>query len=341
MDDDGQVIVPGRLPILQAPMAGGPSTPRLAAAVNAAGGLGSLATGYLSPDATSRALRATRDLTADPVAANVFVPSSNDDGAVAAAGRYGASLAAEAARLGVPLGTPRWDDDSYRAKLDILAGAAVAVVTFAFGCPAAADVRALQAAGSAVAVTVTDRDGALQAAGTRADALIVQGTEAGGHQGGAPSELPNRVGLHQLLRELRDVGLPMIATGGIATADDVVAALELGAVAVQVGTALLCTAEAGTSDVHRSALLQRRYADTMLTRAFSGRWARGLANRFAVEHPDAPTAYPHVHHLTRPLRAAAAERGDADVPNLWAGTAWREARAEPAAAAVARLAAQL
>jgi nitronate monooxygenase len=134
------------------------------------------------------------------------------------------------------------------------------------------------------------------------------------------------------------VDLPLVAAGGIMTADDAGAALNAGAVAVQLGTAFLCTPEAGTSAPYRSALLQHRYQDTLITRAFSGRWARGLANRFAVEHPDAPRGYPQVHHLTRPLRAAAARAGDPDVPNLWAGTGWRTVRDEPAAAVIGRVA---
>jgi nitronate monooxygenase len=117
--------------------------------------------------------------------------------------------------------------------------------------------------------------------------------------------------------------------------------MSAGAAAVQIGTALLCTPEAGTSAPYRAALLDHRYPDTVITRAFSGRWARGLANRFAVEHPDAPGGYPQVHHLTRPLRAAATQTGDPDVPNLWAGTGWRAISAEPAATIVTRLAAQI
>lgn len=322
-------------------MAGGPSTPQLAAAVNAAGGFASVATGYLTPEATERVLRETRALTAEPIAVNLFVPSPDDPAATATVDRYADSLGIEASRLGVELGTPRWDDDHYRAKLDIVGRSGAAFATFTFGCPDPADVRTLHTAGTRVAVTVASRADALAAAEAGADALIVQGTEAGGHQGGTPSDEPNRTGLRELLAAVRDLELPMIATGGIATADDVAAALDAGAAAVQIGTALLCTPEAGTSATHRGALLQRRYEDTVVTRAFSGRWARGLANRFALEHPDAPAAYPQIHHLTKPLRSAAAERGDPDVPNLWAGTGWREVRDEPAAAVIARLAAKL
>jgi nitronate monooxygenase len=169
----------------------------------------------------------------------------------------------------------------------------------------------------------------------------VQGTEAGGHQGTFDPAAPNTTPLADALAAIRGVGLAMVAAGGIMTATDAVACLDAGAQAVQIGTALLCTPEAGTSTPYRQALLDQRFDDTVLTRAFSGRWARGLANRLAREHPDAPAGYPHVHHLTRPLRAAATAAGDPEVMNLWAGTGWREAEAAPAAQVVQRLTARL
>jgi nitronate monooxygenase len=303
-------------------MAGGPSTPALAAATNAAGGFGYIAAGYLSADALRDTLDRTRALTGDPIGVNVFVPGSNDadDAAIDA---YARSLAAEAVRLGVAPGEPRWDDDSYEAKLDLLERTGVHTVSFTFGCPTPQVVHRLHRAGISVAVTVTGRAEAERAAGGGGDVLVVQGTEAGGHQGTFDGLVPNDTPLADALAAIKSLELPMIAAGGIATPRDVRATLDGGTVAVQVGTILLCTPEAGTSPPYRAALLDRRYDDTTVTRAFSGRWARGLANRFALEHPDAPAGYPQIHHLTRPLRAAATAAGDADVPNLWAGTGWR------------------
>jgi nitronate monooxygenase len=331
------MTLPSRLPIVQAPMAGGPSTPELTAAVSAAGGFGYVAAGYLTPDALRSALDRTRALTDAPVGVNVFVPGSPDadDAAIAA---YGASLEPEAERLGVALGTPQWEDDAYAAKLDLLARVGVHTVSFTFGCPSADEVAALQRAGVRVAVTVTSADEAITASAVGADSLVVQGTEAGGHQGTFTGQTPNRTPLREALSTIRSaVDLPLVATGAIMTADDAAAAMDAGASAVQIGTALLCTPEAGTSVPFRAALLERRYPDTVITRAFTGRWARGLANRFALEHQDAPAGYPQVHHLTRPLRAAAAKAGDPDVPNLWAGTGWDAVTADGAATIVARI----
>jgi nitronate monooxygenase len=332
------VTLPSRLPIVQAPMAGGPSTAQLAAAVNAAGGFGYVAAGYLTPDSLAEVLDHTRALTSLPVGVNLFVPGAADadDEAIAA---YARRLTPEAERFGVELGNPRWDDDAYPAKLELLLGAGVHTVSFTFGTPQAEDVRRLHEAGARVAVTVTGAEEAVAAAAVGADSVVVQGTEAGGHQGTFAGTEPNRTPLLDALGAIHSAtDLPMVAAGGIMTAADAAAALEAGAVAVQLGTAFLCTPEAATSAPYREALLSRRYNDTIVTRAFSGRWARGLANRFAVEHPDAPRGYPQVHHLTRPLRAAATKAGDPDVPNLWAGTGWRAVREEPAAAVVGRIA---
>jgi nitronate monooxygenase len=192
-----------------------------------------------------------------------------------------------------------------------------------------------------VAVTVTSTLEAQIATVAGADLLAVQGTEAGGHQGSFASLSANHQSLLSLITEIRSSSeVPLIGSGGIMTGSDAAAVLQAGAIGVQVGTALLCTPEAGTSTVHRRALLDERYPETIVTRAYSGRFARGLANRFALEHDGhAPEAYPEVHHLTRPLRAAATEAGDDSVPNLWAGTGWRHVSLEPAATIVHRIAA--
>ncbi|HEV7206552.1 MAG TPA: nitronate monooxygenase [Jatrophihabitans sp.] len=332
------MTLPSALPIVQAPMAGGPSTPELAAAVAAAGGYPGIAAGYLTPAALHDALRRTRALTGAPLGVNLFCagPDHADADAIA---RYAAGLAGESARLAVPLGAPRWDDDQVAEKVEVVANSQAHLAGFTFGCPAPGTVERLQRAGVLVAVTVTSAEEAATATDAGADALIVQGTEAGGHQAVFDSATPNRTPLLDALAAVRGATtLPLIAAGGIATGAELAAVLAAGAVAGQIGTALLLAPEAGTSLPHRAALETARYAGTTLTRAFSGRWARGLANRFALEHEDAPDGYPQIHHLTRPLRAAATAAGDSDVPNLWAGTNWRLAEARPAGEIVRRLA---
>jgi nitronate monooxygenase len=324
-------------PIVQAPMGGGPSTPALAAAVCDAGGLGFLAAGYRMPDAVRSELAELRGLTDRPFGLNVFAPGPAGSDA-AALERYAQALSGEAERLEVELGEPRHDDDHWEGKLALAREERVPVVSFAFGCPEAAVVRPLQDAGCAVWVTVTTPDEAVAAAGAGADALVVQGVEAGGHRGTHDPEAPGDIGLLALLQLVRAVTeLPLVATGGIATGRGVAAVLAAGAAAAQLGTAFMLTPEAATSPAHREAL--RGTARTALTRAFTGRSARGIENRFMREHEDeAPLAYPEVHNLTAPLRAAARERADAEGFHLWAGQAYPLAAELPAGELVRRLA---
>jgi nitronate monooxygenase len=326
-------------PIIQAPMGGGPSTPALAAAVAEAGGLGSLAAGYKTVDAVREDIEAVRALTRRPFGVNVFAPPTpvaDPEGVE----RFAATLSGEADRYGAPLGEPRHDDDEWSAKLVLVAELAVPVVSFTFGCPPRGDVRALQHAGVAVWITVTRPEEAAEAAETGADALIVQGVEAGGHRATFDDAAPGDIGLLALLQLVqRVVDLPLIATGGIATGRGVAAVLAAGARAAMLGTAFMLCPEGATAPAHRDALTAP--GDTALTRAYTGRTARGIVNRWLREHDDgAPSAYPDIHYVTAKARAAARAAGDADGFNLWAGQAHTLASAEPAGALVARLAAE-
>jgi nitronate monooxygenase len=195
----------------------------------------------------------------------------------------------------------------------------------------------VQAVGSEAWVTVTSPEEAREAAAAGADALVVQGGEAGGHRGSFTDRADVPVyGLLSLLQLVRAaVELPLVASGGIATGPALAAVLCLGARAAQVGTAFLRTPEAGTHPAQRDALAT--HEPTALTRAFTGRLARGIRNRFMAEHPDAPVAYPELHYATAPLRAAARDAGDAGGFNLWAGEAHALAEEIPAAEVVARL----
>jgi len=331
--------LPSALPIIQAPMAGGPSTPALTGAVSAAGGYGFLAAGYLSSEGLHEAIAITRTMTDAPFGVNLFVPSAPGNPNEVAA--YASVLQPESERLGVALGEGRWEDDEFSAKLDVVATSHVHLASFTFGCPASETVDRLHRADVLVAVTVTSGVESQIAVDAGTDLLIVQGTEAGGHQGTFTDLAPNHTPLLSLVAEISEMApVPVIGSGGVMTGRDAAAVLGVGAIAVQLGTVFLCSPEAGTSDPYRRALLDALYPDTTLTRAFTGRFARGLANRFALEHDgQAPRAYPEVHHITRPLRAAATRVGDTSVPNFWAGTGWRRLTTEPAGTIVRRIAA--
>ena len=321
-------------------MAGGPSTPALAAAVSAAGGLGFIAAGYKSPDELRAEITRTRGLTSAPVGVNLFVLADTpvDHARLSA---YAQAIKPEADRHRVAVGEPHFDDDALDAKLDVVCRERPPITSFTFGCPAPEVVQRLHERDIAVWVTVTEVDEALSAAHSGADALIVQGVEAGGHRGSfEDADDCGEIGLLPLLRLVAQASeLPLIASGGIADGAAVAAVVAAGARAAQIGTAFMRCPEAATSDAHRDALTHP--SPTALTRAFSGRRARGIVNAFMRDHSThAPSAYPHVLHLTAPLRAAARKAGDADAINLWAGQAHALAEGRPAGELVRRWSAE-
>ena len=235
--------------IVVAPMAGGPTTTDLVIAAGRAGALGCLAAGYKTPQAMAAELSAVRAATAEPFGVNVFVPGRpyQDAGTLA---RYLDSL-------GSGLGEARWDDDGFEGKVAALLADPPAFTSFTFGCPAPAVTRALQVAGSAVVVTVTSPDEALAAVAAGADALCVQGYEAGAHRGTfVNDDAPGRDrGLLSLIGEVAAVtDLPQIAAGGIMGPRQVRAVLAAGAVAAQCGTAFLRSPESGAHPLHKAAL---------------------------------------------------------------------------------------
>jgi nitronate monooxygenase len=328
------------VPIVLAPLAGGPTTPQLAAAVSSAGGLGFLAAGYLSETALREQIAQARALTGASLGVNVFVPgAASPSGPVA---KYAATLAGEASRAGVEVGEPRFDDDDWDAKVRLLTADPLPVASFTFGCPDRLSVDALHRAGSEVWVTVTTPADAREAAHAGADVLVVQGAEAGGHQSSFADDpahdAAGAFGLLSLLQLVRSqTDLPLVAAGGIATGAGIAAVLAAGARAAQLGTAFLRCPEAGTSAVQRSAVATD--TPTAMTRAFTGRLARGIRNQFLDEYSHAaPAAYPEVHYLTAPLRAAGRAAGNPDLVNLWAGQTHELSRELPAAELVAVLA---
>lgn len=288
-----------------------------------------MAAGYLSTEALGSQVAAVRAAT-ERFGVNVFVsgraPANSDS-----VSHYASVIGPEADRAGVALGAPRYDDDNFAGKIDLLESHPVAVVSFTFGVPERSVISRLQAVGSEVWLTVTSPEEARQAVDAGADVLIVQGVEAGGHRGiftddDSASELSLLAAL-QLVRAVSD--LPLVAAGSIMTGPALAAVLVAGAAAGQLGTAFMLSPEAGTSPAQRKVTASS--TPTTLTRAFSGRMARGIRNRFSADYgPLAPPAYPEVNHLTAPLRSHARSTGDADLINLWAGQAHSLVSAESA-----------
>jgi len=317
------------VPIVGAPMAGGPGTPALAAAVSNAGGLGFVAGGYISAEQFADDIAAARAATTGPIGANLFVPQPSVADWVQLE-YYAEDLEEVAEFYHTEVGHPvHGDDDEWERKLEVVADVRPEVVSFTFGAPPPDIIRRLSALGLLVSITVTSAYEAGVAIAAGADSLVVQGPDAGGHRGTfAPDMEPGTESLSQLIARIRSAhDLPLIAAGGLGTAGHIAEVLRRGAVAAQVGTALLLSEEAGTNSAYRVALKNPAFDSTLVTRAFSGRYARGLANNFTrlLDHL-APLGYPEVNQMTRPIRAAAVEADDPHGTNLWAGTAYREAR---------------
>lgn len=329
------------LPIFGAPMGGGPSTPALAAAVSNAGGLGSLAGGYLTPAAIEAEIRETRQRTEKPFAINLFTldePPVPPDEAIEAANR---ALDRYRDELQIPhAARPAKFSEKYEEQAEVILAAKPALFSFTFGIPPRALLDRFRAAGIVTMGTATNAAEALALRDAGVDAICAQGAEAGGHRGtflGSREEgLIGTFALVPLIAQAVD--LPVVAAGGIMNGDGIAAALALGADAVALGTAFLLTPEAGTSAPYRAALRERTRS-TAITRSFSGRDARGLDNRFLHEF-EATLEYPYQNALTRDVRAAAAKAGRSEFLSLWAGQAYALAAEEPAAEVMARLVAE-
>jgi nitronate monooxygenase len=316
-------------PIVLAPLAGGSSTPELTAAVSEAGGLGFLPSGYLSPEGLEERMVRVRELTDAPFGVNLFVPG-DPSAETPGLDDYLQRIAPEANRYGAELGEAHYDDDAYLEKLALVSSQRPAVASFTFGCPDPERIGSLKESGVEVWVTATTPGEARIAAKAGADALVLQGSEAGGHRASFTDADDEPLSTLVLLRLVAQrVRLPLIATGGLTDGPAVAAVLAAGAAAAQLGTAFLRADEGGTEPAYRKALGSN--TPTALTRAFSGRRARGIVNGFMSEHSEAaPAAYPQIHHATSPLRAAARKLGDPDGFNLWAGQAHELAPTGPA-----------
>lgn len=323
------------VPLVQAPMAS-VTTPSLVAAVAEAGGLGSLGAATLNADDLRARIGAIRQATARPFNVNFFAheaPRQEPD----QPGRALRRLAPLLEEFGaVPPADPQPPFAPFAPwQLEILLEDPPPVVSFHFGLPPRDQVAALQERGTRILCSATTVAEArhLEAAGV--DAVIAQGQEAGGHQGFFLEGASSTIGTFALLPQVVDaVRCPVIAAGGIMDGRGIVAAMVLGAAGVQMGTAFLRTEEAATADYWRDALASEAARETRLSRAFTGRPARAIVNRFVREmaaHEADPAPFPLQTTLTTALRAAVPAERAADFASMWAGQGAPLARALPAA----------
>lgn len=311
-------------PIVQGPMGGGPSTPELVAAVSNAGGLGSLGAAYQTPDQITGTIRRIRSLTSRPFNVNLFAGGWAMEN-TADSGPMLEVLSEIHEKLGLPAPqAPQPSPDPFPAQFEAVLDARPPIFSFTFGIPDRDSMARLKSRGIATLGTATtvDEARALEAAGV--DAIVAQGAEAGAHRGTflAAFESSMVPALDLVRASVAAVNLPVIATGGLMDGRDIVAALKVGASAAQLGTAFLAGPESGASEAHKRAILAAKEDTTVVTRAFSGRPARGLRNAFIDKVEtlrDGILPYPFQNSLTRLMRTAAAQKGLADYLSLWAG----------------------
>lgn len=333
-------------PIVLAPLGGGPSTPELVAAVAGAGGLGILAAPYLAPGALRAAADRVRALTDRPFGVNLFA-GGHPHAVSADPGPMLALLAPIHAHLGLPPpAAPALPPDPFPAQLEVVLELRPALFSFTFGVPGPEAMEALRARGILTLGTATTAAEACALAEAGVDAVVAQGAEAGGHRGTFLGAFDAAmVPTLRLVREVvRETSLPVVAAGGIMDGPGVRAALDAGASAAALGTAFLACPESGAPEPYKRALLAARADRTVITRAFSGRPARGLENGFVRSLAGREAAilpYPLQNALTRDMRQAAARAGDADHLSLWAGQGVAGIRSMPAAELVRTLVEEL
>jgi nitronate monooxygenase len=327
-------------PIILAPMGGGPGTPELVAAVANAGGLGSIGAGYLKPDEIRDEFARIRVLTDRPLNINLFAGGYHE-GAIPDPKPMLAIVERVHQRLGIPppmLPAPQALPfaDQLEAVLDLQPE----VFSFTFGVPSTHDLSRLHDRGIFLIGTATTVEEARILAAAGIDAIVAQGSEAGAHRGTfagdfEASMVPTLVLVDQIVASVK---IPVIASGGLMDGRDVARALDRGAMAVQLGTAFLACPESGAADAYKKAVLAAKNDTTVITRAYSGRHSRGLRNEFIDMVPaETILPFPVQNSLTRPMRAAAARRGEAGFLSLWAGTGVARARAMPAGELMAAL----
>src|SRR5882724_9790743 len=314
-------------PIIQGPL-GGLSSQRLTAAVSNFGGLGSFGAHALTPEAIKDVIAKIRSLTSNPFAMNLWVSTEDEGARTSDENAFNRSLAPLAVHIAA-LGAPRPEYEPYSQiqfedQARILLDERVPVFSFIYGIPPREILEECRAKRIVTIGTATtpEESAALQDAGV--DAIVASGFEAGGHRGSFLRAAEDSLtGTISLLPQIADtVSLPVIAAGGIADARGVVAALVLGAEAVQMGTAFLACEESGASPLHRQVLRGKTAGHTALTKGFTGRLARGIHNRLLEELNQAGTPvlpYPLQRRLVRNLAIPAEAAGRSDLLPLWAG----------------------
>lgn len=315
-------------PIIQAGMAGGITTPELVSAVSNAGGLGSIGAGYMTPENLRTSIQRTKELTNKPFAVNLFVPneiSASEQTIKKAAEQlqpFYESLSIQLDEL------PTTFQQPFEEQVTVILDEQVPIVSFTFGIPPQETINKLKKEDILLIGTATTVDEAIAQEDVGIDAVVAQGSEAGGHRGTFSSPFEQAlIGTMSLVPQVVDhVSIPVIAAGGIMDARGIMAARALGAQAAQLGTAFLTCLESGTNSVYQEAILTSSETDTTITKVFSGKPARGLANTFIRDMQKNKTEvapYPIQNTLTNKMRREASKQNNMELMSLWAGQGTR------------------
>ncbi|TVY01443.1 NAD(P)H-dependent flavin oxidoreductase [Cohnella terricola] len=320
-----------RYPIILAGMAGGPTTASLVAAVSNAGGLGTLGAAYMSPEAIRAAIHEIRVLTKAPFAVNLFSTNARDDNERVGEVQRGLNRMRDELQIPHASEEPVFTPDRFEEQCSVLIEEKVPVISTAFGLLPERIMKQTRSAGIRVIAMATTVREALMAEAAGCDAIVAQGSEAGGHRGTfdvKTAPMGANIGTMALIPQMVDrVNLPVIAAGGIMDGRGLAAALVLGAQGAQLGTRFLTAAESGAHPSYQEALLKSTEESTVLTTAFSGRPARGIRNRLMREWDETglePLPFPTQNTVTRDIRNAAASQNNAEYMSLWAGQGTRQ-----------------
>ncbi|TQR16183.1 NAD(P)H-dependent flavin oxidoreductase [Psychrobacillus soli] len=333
-------------PIIQAPMAGGITTSALVAAVSNNGALGMIGAGYLSPTQLREQIREVKQLTANTFGVNLFVPSKfevNDEDIEKATNllyKFRSPLKIENENNTLP--SMEKAVQAYNEQIQVIIEEKVPICSFTFGVPSIEIISQLKQDGIILIGTATTVVEAMAIEKLGMDAVVVQGSEAGGHRGNFISNHEDSlIGLMSLVPQVVDhVSIPVIAAGGIMDGRGLLASISLGAKAVQMGTAFLTCVESGAHPVHKEAILHAKDEDTTLTRAFSGKWARGIQNKFTIEmqeHEAEILMFPVQNSLTQTIRKASSSQNNKDFMSLWSGQSPTLAKNETVEALIQRV----